>query len=206
MKTGEVAFSTTKDLSVVVWMDKNIVSMISTYHEVKVGGIEKYDYYRYKPQVILDYNLSMGGIDHKDQMLHSYPVERVRNIIWYKKLFRRLLNVSIHNSFVMFNHNRTHSLDNRRFRLQLATELLQICRPRPVPRSLEVAPSQMHLPVKQAKQQRCKLCHAAKVRRTTMWRCGTCNVNLCIESCYTDYHMGGHTYTHHQTHYNGSCM
>lgn len=129
MKAGEVAFSSTKDLCVVVWMDKNAVAMISTFHQVKIGGIEKYGYYKYKPQVILDYNLSMGGIDHKDQMLQAYPIERVRNIIWYKKLFRRLLNVSVHNSFVMFNHNRTQVIGNREFRLQLAKELLQMCRP-----------------------------------------------------------------------------
>ncbi|CAB3245029.1 unnamed protein product [Arctia plantaginis] len=43
MKSGEVFFSSTKDLCVLVYMDKNIVPMISTYHRPEVGGIEKYD-------------------------------------------------------------------------------------------------------------------------------------------------------------------
>ncbi|XP_028041778.1 uncharacterized protein LOC114251638 [Bombyx mandarina] len=192
MKAGEVAFSTTKDLSVEVWMDKNVVAMISTFHQVKIGGIEKYGYYRYKPQVVLDYNLSMDGLNHKDQMLQAYPMEKVRKIIWYKKLFRRLVNVSIHNSFVLFNHNRTQVIGNREFRLQLVKELLQVCGPRAIPRPIEpvapAAPSQMHLPVKNERSQRCKMCHAAKVRRTTVWRCSTCAVNLCIEGCYIEYH------------------
>lgn len=203
MKKGEVAFSTTKDLSVIVWMDKNIVSMISSFHPLEVGGIEKYGYYRYKPQVILDYNLSMGGIDHKDQMLSAYPIERIRNTIWYKKLFRRLLNVSIHNAFVMFNDKRTPALGHRAFRLQLAKQLLQISRPpapsrplsltapvaRPVPAALPPGVQGMHLPAKNNKKQRCKLCYAAKVKRSTVWRCSTCDVNLCIEGCYTAYHI-----------------
>lgn len=47
--------------------------MLSTYHRPEVGGIEKYGYYKYRPKVILDYNLSMGGIDLKDQILSSFP-------------------------------------------------------------------------------------------------------------------------------------
>ncbi|VVC89859.1 unnamed protein product, partial [Leptidea sinapis] len=128
-----------------------------------------YGYYRYKPQVVLDYNLSMGGIDHKDQMLSAYPIERARNIIWYKKLFHRLINVSTHNSFVMFNHNRTPALGDRAFRLQLAKQLLQISLPaapsrpltpaaRPAPPVARPGVQGMHLPAKNDKKQRCKLC------------------------------------------------
>ncbi|XP_045778429.1 piggyBac transposable element-derived protein 4-like [Maniola jurtina] len=189
MKAGEVCFSTTKDLSVVVWLDKSVVAMLSTFHDIKVGGKEKYGYFRYKPEVVLDYNLSMGGIDHKDQMLHAYPVERVRNMVWYKKLFRRLLNVSIQNAYVIYKHNHTR-IGNRDFRLQLAEQILQKHKPLAVPRppALPATPSEMHLPLKNVRAQRCKLCHAAKVRRTTVWMCGTCNVNLCIEGCYSAYH------------------
>lgn len=196
MSSGEVAYSMTNDLSVVVWKDKNVVGMISTYHQVKVGGTEKYGNYKYKPQVIIDYNLSMGGIDHKDQMLQGFPMERVRNIIWYKKLFRRLINVSIHNSFVMFNHNRTQVVGNRQFRILLAQQLLESCGRRPPPRPLAPAApavpateAQMHLPAKNVRTQRCKLCNDKKVRRSTMYRCSVCGVNLCIDGCYTEYHV-----------------
>ena len=193
MKTGEVCFSTTKDLSVVVWKDKNVVPTISTFHHPKVGGKEKYGYYKYKPDVVLDYNLSMGGVDHKDQMLHAFPVERIRNIRWYKKLFRRLLNVSIHNTLVIYNHNRTQQtqVGNRDFRLQLVREILQIYSPRALSITRPPSPpalSQLHLPAKNQKSQRCKWCTEGKVRRTTVWRCSTCQVSLCIEGCYTAYH------------------
>ncbi|CAB3251774.1 unnamed protein product [Arctia plantaginis] len=51
MKSGEVSFSSTKDLCVLVYLDKNIVPMISTYHRPEVGGIEKYGYYKYRPKL-----------------------------------------------------------------------------------------------------------------------------------------------------------
>ncbi|CAH2095075.1 unnamed protein product [Euphydryas editha] len=198
MKVGEVCFSTTKDLSVVVWKDKNVVAMISTFHQPQVGGNEKYGY-KYKPKVMLDYNLSMGGVDHKDQTLHAFPLERVRNTCWYQKLFRRLLNVSVHNAMVIYNHDRTQKsqLGNRDFRLQLVREMLQMCSisgtncsPTKPPKPPSPTPlSQLHLPAKNQKSQRCKLCYEAKVRRATVWRCSTCQVNLCIEGCYTAYHV-----------------
>lgn len=189
MKSGEVAFSSTKDLCVVVYMDKNIVPMISTYHLPEVGATVKYGYFRYRPKVILD--LSMGGIDRKDQLLSSFPLERSRNLCWYKKLFRRLLNVSVLNASVIYDHDRTGSakLRNRNYRMRLIKEMLDkyISPKNPPPQPPPNALAQMHLPLK-TKTQRCKLCYQHKVRRTTVWRCGTCQVNLCIEGCYTQYH------------------
>ncbi|XP_050552246.1 piggyBac transposable element-derived protein 4 isoform X5 [Spodoptera frugiperda] len=189
MRTGEICFSSTKDLCIVVWMDSNVVSMISTCHGVKSGGKEKYGYYKYKPEVVLYYNNTMGGIDHKDQMLSSYPIERVRNVIWYKKLFRRLLNVSVHNSFVIYTHG--NEMKYRHFRNTIVTQL-RAAYQHPAPsRALVVRPSgqraAMHLPQK-IKKLRCKLCYAAKKTRSTVWQCSTCLVALCLPDCYKEYH------------------
>ncbi|KAF9408389.1 hypothetical protein HW555_011926, partial [Spodoptera exigua] len=65
-----------KNTAITVWKDANVVSLIFTYHKVEVGGKEKYDYFRYKPKEVLDYNLAMGGIDKKDQLLQAFPIER----------------------------------------------------------------------------------------------------------------------------------
>ena len=71
-----------------MWRDANVVSMLSTYHKGGVGGKEKYGKYKYKPEIVLDYNLAMGGVDKKDQLLSAFPIERVRNLVWYKKVFK----------------------------------------------------------------------------------------------------------------------
>ncbi|CAB3262184.1 unnamed protein product [Arctia plantaginis] len=125
MRQGEVCFSSTRDISILTYMDKNVVPMISTFHKPEVGGIAKYGYYRYKPKVILDYNIAMGGIDRKDQLLSSYPMERSRNLCWYKKLFRRLLNVSILNASIIYGHGRNRKITTRSFRLQLLEQILE---------------------------------------------------------------------------------
>ncbi|CAB3233207.1 unnamed protein product [Arctia plantaginis] len=132
----------------------------------------------------------MGGIDLKDQMLSSFPIERHRNLIWYKKLFRRLLNVLIHNSSVIHDHGRTKSdkLGNRSFRVRLLEEILETYCNTPQAPVQPTLPQPMHLPVKKVKKQRCKFCASKKVRRSTMWSCGTCQINLCLEGCYGDYH------------------
>lgn len=185
---GEVLNCCTNDLNVLIWRDSNLVSMISTYHSIEVDVTEKLKQ-KNKPKLVLDYNVQMGGIDKKDQMLSDFPMERTRNASWYKKLFRRLLNVSIHNTYVLYCHNR--KIGNRDFRMQLSQEILRefkgqlplMKRPPPTPPS-----ANGHYPTKNEKQQRCKLCALANKRKSTIFKCCACNANLCVEGCFAQYH------------------
>ncbi|KAL0879681.1 hypothetical protein ABMA27_003396 [Loxostege sticticalis] len=173
MRTGEVAFSQTKDLTIMVWKDAAVVSLISTYHPAEIGGKEKYGTYKYKPQAVLDYNLSMGG---------AYPVERSRNLVWYKKMFRRLFSVSIRNSYIIYK-NAHPNAQQRQYRVQLADEILQRFRPQIVTRPLP--PPAGHFPVRNGKRRaRCKFCASRKVDTATVWKCEACDVNLCILGCF----------------------
>ncbi|KAJ8734236.1 hypothetical protein PYW07_014787 [Mythimna separata] len=187
MQTGEVAFSHTRDMTITVWMDSNVVPLISTYHKVEVGGKEKNGNYRYKPQVVLDYNLYMGGVDKKDQLLQAFPIERVRNLIWYKKLFRRFLNVSIHNAFVLSSKSGSTKMAQRQFRVLLVDEIMQRFRP---PRIEPQLRASSHFPAKtNVRKSRCKWCARRKVDTCTAYKCDTCNVNLCIIGCFKDFHI-----------------
>jgi hypothetical protein len=68
----------------------------------------------------------MGGVDIKDQKLQPYVVERKRCMKWYLKMFRRLLNTSAHNAFIVHRANKdTKTLDQFSFRLQLIKEILE---------------------------------------------------------------------------------
>ncbi|KOB71806.1 PiggyBac transposable element-derived protein 4, partial [Operophtera brumata] len=128
MRVGEVIHTFSRDVSICLWRDNNLVSMLSTYHENSIGGKEKYGRYKYKPQIVLDYNLMMGGVDKKDQLLSAHPIERSRNIIWYKKVFRRLLNITIVNSYVVYKIKHPNTTQ-RAFREKLAEELVGAFRP-----------------------------------------------------------------------------
>lgn len=78
----------------------------------------------YKPQVVLDYNRCMGGVDLKDQMLEPYLLERKRCAKWYLKLFKRLLNCSINNARILLESSNGARRDNLSFRLQLVDAII----------------------------------------------------------------------------------
>ncbi|KAL0830077.1 hypothetical protein ABMA28_003534 [Loxostege sticticalis] len=180
---GEVAFSHTKDDTVVVWRDSNLVSLISSYHKGEVGGKAKYGNYKYRPQIVLDYNLAMGGVDKKNQLLSAFPIERCRNLIWYKKLFRRLLNVTIPNSHIIFGHKK--NMTARAFRVQLLDNIFQKFKP---PKPLPPLEEQHFLERGTTSRARCRWCTKnGKLVRTT-WQCDTCKVPLCVEVCFKAFH------------------
>lgn len=201
------------DLSICVWRDANLVSLISTYHRLQIGTRQKYNRLTYKPDIVLDYNKSMGGVDRKDQFLSAQPLERVRNKIWYKKLFRRLFSTAIFNSFIIFN-SANSKISHRQFRTTLAEDLLKVHRlidltmeprlitsrtalttttmtaqPRPNLDSNRPKLEHRHFPVRTGfKQSRCWMCAQRKVTAKTVWKCLECNINLCIEGCFMEYH------------------
>jgi hypothetical protein len=55
-----------------------------------------------KPVVLCDCIVNMLGVDPKDQMLQLHLLEQEKGITWYLKLFKRLLDVEIHNAMVMY--------------------------------------------------------------------------------------------------------
>lgn len=184
MRPGECAFSQTEDLTVVVWRDTNLVSLISTYQPVAVGGRTKYGTYKYKPQVVLDYNKSMGGVDKKDQLLQAFPIERVRNMVWYKKYFRHIINSSILNSFIIYQSAHP-KITQRAFRVMLVDEILN----RFAPRIPKIVAGLGHYPQKiLTSKPRCKNCSLKRIRTTATFECEACKVSLCIIGCFKEWH------------------
>ena len=77
--------------------------------------------------VIADYNQYMGGVDFMDQHLSNYSLTTRHTLKWWKKVFWRLIDISIVNSWIIFHHNNPASdiKTHREFRLKLAEELVQ---------------------------------------------------------------------------------
>ena len=44
-----------------------------------------------KPQVVIDYNNTIGGVNRADQAMTFYPAMRKQQKKYYKKIFRHLL-------------------------------------------------------------------------------------------------------------------
>jgi len=54
-----------------------------------------------KPDIIFDFNRTMGGVDLLSWVLIPYSSQR-HGVKWYRKLEELLLDVSVYNSFIVF--------------------------------------------------------------------------------------------------------
>ena len=73
------------------------------------------------PTVVSDYNQFMGGVDLAVQHLSYYSLTQRRTIKWWEKVFWRLIDILIINSWVIFHTNMPDSKikSQHEFRLEL---------------------------------------------------------------------------------------
>jgi len=92
------------------WKDKRDVLALSSNHSGSMmpirrrrrgapGGHEVID----KPNLIIEYNKHMGGVDRTDQMLAYYNPLR-KTLKWYRKLVIHMLDFCINNAHVVYKH------------------------------------------------------------------------------------------------------
>lgn len=184
MRPGQTAGLTSGDVDILVWRANNRVAMISTYH----GNAQQTVRGSTKPILILDYNIMMGGVDKKDQLLAMYPVERKRTSVWYKKLFRRLLNITVLNSYIIHHHS--SSMTHRNFRVALVKSLLEHSASHPIPPSpTRNKPNITHrlaeFPMGKHQRMR-RACTACKKPVRTF--CVGCGKTVCMEPCFVTIH------------------
>jgi hypothetical protein len=102
LKKGQQFGRHSGHVGVLTWHDKKKVTMISTYHTDEMRESISRGKEVVKPDAVSDYNSHMGGVDLKDQMLQPYLLERKKGSKWHVKLFKRLLNITIYNSMVIY--------------------------------------------------------------------------------------------------------
>jgi hypothetical protein len=78
--------------------------------------------------VVYDYNPNMGAIHLRDQMLQPYLLEQMKvpgASKWYMKLFKRLHNIVIHSSVIVYQSMPdSKRIDSLKFRLLLIQGLI----------------------------------------------------------------------------------
>ncbi|CAF1152749.1 unnamed protein product [Adineta steineri] len=104
---GEYEYITSDYLVLYKWQDKKPVFLLSNFHDPTSYGI----IYRKKkdggtttvtcPTSIIDYNRFMGGVDRADQRKESYALDR-KSRRWWLRIFFNFLNISLSNSFVIY--------------------------------------------------------------------------------------------------------
>ncbi|XP_048488004.1 piggyBac transposable element-derived protein 4 [Plutella xylostella] len=192
LKPNEIVGYTSGDVDVLAWRDRKIVTLISTYHglaTVEAGDIRK-------PAVVCDYVNWISKVDRKDQMLSAHPIERKRTRVWYKKFFRRLLNASVLNAYILHRHNPSNrqnpALSHREFRKTLIVEIIKYhMTAKASVNSTDHFPNEYgkNLESKAKKveglRRKCAVC-----KRRTRNYCEGCNTAMCLYACFKQHHSG----------------
>ena len=163
------------------------------------------------PTMIIDYNNYMGGVDLTDQYLPYYSMTTRQTMKWWKKVFWRLLDITIVNSWIIFCTNYPDSPINshKSFRLKLVKELVQplldlVASPN-CPPHLQGGKGRKvisdakrlvgkHFAYKNTKRGRCAVCDHKKgptgqrMDTKTQNYCPKCETFLCQGSCFEVYH------------------
>ena len=105
MKKGDSVFKRSKEIIAMLWHDKRDVTMISTMHSSAFSDTDKKDRATgetiRKPQIVLDYNKYMGGVDLSDFLTNKYADMR-KSLKWYKKLIFHLNDLAVTNAYIVY--------------------------------------------------------------------------------------------------------
>jgi len=99
------------------------VILVSTHHNADTQRVSNKGKETEKPLCIIDYNHNMWGVDVKVQFLYMYMVEREKMTKWYLTLFKRLLNSTVLNSFVIYRQVTGRNKEQLSYRIQLVEGL-----------------------------------------------------------------------------------
>lgn len=123
---GEFVARQSGDVMVVALQDRKRLTCLSTFHgvtqvhkEARPGRSS-----HFKLELIEDYNHGMGGVDRLDQMLEPYLVERKQCVKWTRKLFKRLLNITVQNARILLEKSSNTKISSLTFRLALVQSII----------------------------------------------------------------------------------
>lgn len=205
MKKGEIRGYRNRELMALQWMDKRVVTMLSTGHKGSNREVTLIPCKnpalppKSKPDVIVDYTKHMGAVDRADHFISSYQFMR-RSKKWYRKIFFWLLEVSIVNSYLLHSAVQRKAdrkqFTHKKFRKQLIEKLVE---PKIMKENLSQShrtdptlPKGMHFMERAKKGKRCVSCYKKGLRRETIYFCSSCankpflHPDKCFEMFHTD--------------------
>lgn len=196
LKKGDVLCKSKQGVIVGKWVDKRVVTFITTEHAptmIEINnrrGIQKR-----KPLAIAKYNAYMSGVDRSDQMSSYYNCAR-KCRKWWRKMFFHFIEVWLYNAFYMRKETTGSNDSFLTFRMTLIREWLNIPDegrvphrhhaedgPLPPHHVMEIIPP---TPRKRYPSLRCVKCSGEGIRKETRYRCVTCpgNPSLCKAPCF----------------------
>lgn len=178
--------------------------LLSNCHEHKIGNADR----RQKdgilktfdcPEAINFYNEFMAGVDRADQYYTCYDINRKTNK-WWKRVFYRLLQIAVSNSWIIFKKFRSKEMPLITFLMPLSENFIKIGKlgmktktriqteTGPPAKRLKVISTVIeHQPIRQETKRRCTFCATKKKQGRTFYVCSTCNIPLCVD-CFAPCH------------------
>ncbi|KAI3652734.1 hypothetical protein MP228_002159 [Amoeboaphelidium protococcarum] len=137
MERGGFLWAVSNGLMATSWKDKKVVTALTNFHKSgEATPVRRYDkkgkpLELQRPAIIQDYNQYMNGVDRIDQM-RSYYSCGARSKRWWIPVFYWLLDMTVINSFQMFNYElnsgtseeAASNVTQLQFRLTLIEELI----------------------------------------------------------------------------------
>lgn len=183
------------------WQDSKEVLVLSNCHDVNVSSVQRKMKDGTKstfdcPEAIVFYNKYMGGVDHADQMVSLYDLDR-KSMKWWRKVFYKLFMEAIFNAYVI-NCEINKKIPFIEFLIDVATQMMtrgkenngkkrRMSRGRPTKRTKTMINTGNHLPVKGKSRRRCAQCAMKKIEKRTNLLCQECQMPLCVD-CFALYH------------------
>lgn len=184
-------------LGCLAWHSAKPILILSTHHRVDHFVTVTHPDPRpaeLKPQVAVDYNHNKGHVDGVDQMRKYYGMERRVRRTW-PSLAWWLLDMCIVNAYALWSLDTSTQTGQLRFRQQLMYQLAALF---PSSRT-HVQPDipreqRFHQPGHYQQQTRlrgtCVHCTRGRAgRRVSRTKCERCQVYLCKEPCFKQYHV-----------------
>ena len=181
-KKGDLKCYFSGNLLCLLWKDKRDVRFLTNC----IGGISEVTRWSKqgqenieRPNAISIYNLKKAGVDKEDQM-ESYYSDLHRSSKWWKRIFISLIEISSHNSFILYKLSTTQlDLKYRYFKEALITKIFSMF--------LEVSSANFVITMKPAcsierrESKNCCVCSTTANRKQTIFYCIGCNKNVCPE-------------------------
>ena len=164
---------------------KNVLLVSTLHHDDKISQLTG------KPEMIMDYNDTKGGVDTLDKMCAAYDCAR-NTRRWPMVIFYSMLNIAGVNSMVLYSlQNVDKNITRRNFLHLLSFELAENHMrvratisniPRTIKLRIKEIPNINHKPVvnEPNSRGRCSICDRRK-NRPTRFSCIKCGKFLCLE-------------------------
>lgn len=207
-KTADTESLNKGPLLAIKWHDRREVHMLTTLHIDVIIPTDKTNKTTNgpanKPQAnVVEYNKNMGSVDKSDMMLSSLSCMR-KSKKWYKKVGLHIIDLFLLNAYYSYLFVTKNKIGLAEFQLCVIRQLVdkfsleKTVRTSKNPSKLVTIKEEIlkHMPKaipleensKRPIYRRCKMCYESQKRKSTRIICVTCEVALCDDPCFFEYH------------------